>query len=231
MSTTCAIAANAGMYGLGIRMSFYILWGTIVLADCVFTPSRSVVERGAASLLEWSVFIALVKLSSDNSIGAAEAYICSLLVTCTLVFHVPGTAWRFLCGFRNEFDLSLGSTWRSWSSPARNVLTAVRFVFLLVVCAYEFWFWSGGIEALDRGRDQCRSYGYLFGRLPLDGSSVLRSVSVTFYALLLVGALATAGAVLASSERERSETRQAWREKVDKYVVVFPPFVLLYGFI
>ncbi|OIW28994.1 hypothetical protein CONLIGDRAFT_715425 [Coniochaeta ligniaria NRRL 30616] len=38
--SNCTIAANQGMYGFGIRLSFYIQWVTIIAADYVFTPTR-----------------------------------------------------------------------------------------------------------------------------------------------------------------------------------------------
>lgn len=58
---SCAIPTNDGMYGFGIRLSFYIQWATIIAADYVFTPSRSVRERAAAFLMEAAVLIALAK--------------------------------------------------------------------------------------------------------------------------------------------------------------------------
>lgn len=80
---TCSISANQGIYDFGVRLSFYMQWVTIIAADYVFTPTRSVRERAVMFLMECAGFVALAKQSIDKDITAIEVYICSLLISCT----------------------------------------------------------------------------------------------------------------------------------------------------
>lgn len=215
----CTIPTNEGLYGFGIRLSFYIQWVTIIAADYVFTPSRSVRERAVTFLMEVAVFIALTKHSGDASITAAEAYICSLLISTTLTFHIPDMAWRLLCGCKRECDLSLGSKWRNWATTTRDFLTGMRAVYIVALCGYEFWFWSTGLKTLQssaRDYAHCPSWvGFVFSEVRLD-SRGFAGFHITLYALLLAGAVYTAAASMYNryGERERRKARRKWRRRM-----------------
>lgn len=226
---SCTIPANEAMYGFGIRLSFYVQWAAIIAADYVFTPSRSVRERAVTFLMEVAVLIALAKHSREGSITAAEAYICSLLVSTTLLFHVPSVFWRMLCCCKTECDLLLGSRWRSWATPARDFLTGMRACYIVGLCGYEFWFWSAGVETLTEARDdtRCQRLGFLFGQVRL-ASGAFAGFQIVMYALLLAGAVYTAATGMHErcGERERQRARRKWRRRMRRCARQ-PPFTLL----
>lgn len=200
------------MYGFGIRLSFYMQWVNIIAADYVFTPTCSARERAVAFLLECAVFFALAKHSMDNDITAVEAYICSLLISCTLAFHIPSMLWRVLSCCQEECDLSLGSRWRSWATCGRDFLTAMRFLYTLGLCSYQFWFWAAGLLIMSARDGRCPRVGFAFGPVSLD-SQGLAVFHIVLYAALLVGALWTVAAsiYLKGGERKRRKARRKWR--------------------
>lgn len=208
----CTLPSNQGIYGFGIRLSFYIQWATIIAADYVFTPTHSVRERAVTFLMECAVFFALAKHSMDNDFTGVEAYICSLLISCTLVFHIPSMLWRVVCCCQEECDLSLGSRWRSWATCEGNFLTAMRFLYTLGLCCYQFWFWTTGLHTMGARDGRCPRVGFAFNPVSLDIQG-LAAFHIVLYAALLVGALWTAAAsvYLRRGERKRRKARRKWR--------------------
>jgi len=211
---SCTLPTNEGLYGFGIRLSFYINWAAIILADYVFNPSRSVRERAATFLLEVAVFVALAKHSQDRTITAVEAYICSFLVTATLTLHIPSVLWRAACCWRRECDLALYSRWRNWATASRDFLTGLRAVYVVALCGWGFWFWTGGLRSLARN-ERCSRVGFGFGKVRLD-SPGLAGFHIAIYAALLAGAgwNAAAGMYNRCGERERRKKRREWRMRM-----------------
>ncbi|KAB5515216.1 hypothetical protein GE09DRAFT_1231461 [Coniochaeta sp. 2T2.1] len=212
--SSCHLPANPGTYGPGIRLSLYLNWATVILSDIVYTPTRSVFERFVTLLLESAVFISLLKQTSTDSIAAIEIYICTLLVSCTCCFHIASFLWRMGTCCREEFDLSLGSAWMQWSTHGRNVLTAGRFVYIVGLGTFEFWFWNGSGERRGRmgGDMECPRWVWVFGRRVALGDGGLRVFMVVLYTALVVGAVAVAAMNLV--RRRRGDARKEWRRAV-----------------
>lgn len=226
----CAIQGHSSLFGLGIRLTLYILWFLTILSDLVFSsssihPSDHWKGRNVTHLVKFLTFITEIAVSiasllhsDDLNVDVSEKYILWLLVTGRLLFHVPVyllnlSTWFLCCGKRRRGEWDLMRLRREWYDDKERrypikengVWMACRFAFLLTVCGYGFWFWIQGVETQTTGMDGRESYA--FGFAPAGGG-------MEVWCMLVLTCLAT-GAVLVMLRfmgREQDEELK-WRYK------------------
>ncbi|TKA66540.1 hypothetical protein B0A49_10482 [Cryomyces minteri] len=86
----CTFDGNSDMYGLGIRIGFYLQWYSGILAS-ILAPSELPGLRFAKALFIAATFLALLILTIQNPLGlqVAEVYIILLLTFGSYLFFVP----------------------------------------------------------------------------------------------------------------------------------------------
>jgi hypothetical protein len=96
-------------------------------------------------------------------------------------------------------------------------LIGVRFLYILGLCCYQFWFWSSGLHTLSARDGQCSMVGFAFSPVPLD-SQGLAAFHIVLFAALLVGTHWTAAVSIYSrnGERKRRSARRKWRRAIRK---------------
>ncbi|KAK5016675.1 hypothetical protein LTR16_001586 [Cryomyces antarcticus] len=175
----CTFDGNSDMYGLGIRIGFYLQWYSGILAS-ILAPSELPGLRFAKALFIAATFLALLILTIQNPLGlqVAEVYIILLLTFGSYLFFVPLYLWRiFICG-RTHLDPTRFPV--VFTGAFYSVL---NFMLLVAVTAFQLWFWIARVPQLaDQG---CRSYGFIFTKVPLDAKAVI-VVNLVLYSLLLL---------------------------------------------
>ncbi|KAK3685888.1 hypothetical protein B0T22DRAFT_482812 [Podospora appendiculata] len=236
MSTVspCPIAGNPQLYGLGIRIAFYLLWLGILVSNLLIEEGTGVrVLRAAHLVFSSAVVLGLVMsataaataTATATTLAAAEVYVMVLLVSTTAYFLVPLYLFRLASGCRPEWDplayvgdghlrFVFGNGRKrsdeSEHSPfGFDPIVAGENLLWLVVAGVQLWFWCAGVAAF--GVDGCVQYGFLFAQVELGGEG-FRAFNILVVLGLLGGTLALA--VLDTGRRGRRRRRRRRRRRV-----------------
>jgi hypothetical protein len=168
------------MYGLGIRLGFYLQWFASLLANILILQKEILGLRLALTAFMWGTFVALLVQTVRDTLAAVDIYIVLLMCFGYKYFIVPTFLWRLI----TWFDFNLDPT--RWTVSAYSTVFYIFWSLLLVATsAYQLWFWISGIHPTSNG---CIPSGFLFTKLPLN-SPALRGVNIGFQVLLLIVAL------------------------------------------
>ena len=175
----CAFDGNADMYGIGIRIGFYLQWYGTILASWL-APSEVPGFRFSISIFIAATFVALlIQIIRDvSSLEVVEVYIILLLTFGYYLFFVPLFIWRLLTRCNPAFDPS-----RYPRVPSGAVFSVLNFLLLVAVASFQLWFWYARVPALDQRT--CQEYGFFFAKERLN-KKVFMTVNVVFYLLLLI---------------------------------------------
>ena len=174
----CSFAGNNDMYGLGIRIGFYLQWIAVDLASWL-APNEVNGIRLTNSVFIAATFLALViQVSLDvSNLQVVEVYIILLLTFGYFLFFVPLYTWRLLTGYNPALD-----PFRFPHVPPGKVYSVLNFLLLVAVASFQLWFWFARVPHLDG--QACQEYGFFFAKIRLNrqGFEVL---NIVFYSLLL----------------------------------------------
>ena len=174
----CSFDGNTDMYGLGIRIGFYLQWYAVEIASW-FAPSEVNGARLTNSVFIAATFLALlIQIVRDvSSLQVVEVYIILLLTFGYYLFLVPVYAWRFLTGYDPKFDPTRYS--QVWTGEVYSVL---NFLLLTAVASFQLWFWFSRVPQLDK--QSCQQYGFFFAKIRLNEKS-FEVLNILLYFLLL----------------------------------------------
>ncbi|KAF2453211.1 hypothetical protein BDY21DRAFT_293479 [Lineolata rhizophorae] len=161
MPQPCPIPGHPDMYGLGLRISFYLLWYGAILAT-LQRPSHSEapILRFARLAFSFGIFVALVVQTAGSSPQPAETYIVLLLAYGHYYALVPLTLWRLLTCCDPRLDPS-----RYPAVAPGPVFLALHAAHLLALTSFSLWFWAA--RAPGSNRPACEQYGFFFDAVPL----------------------------------------------------------------
>ncbi|KAK4251722.1 hypothetical protein C7999DRAFT_27799 [Corynascus novoguineensis] len=223
MAQACTIPGNPELYGMGIRVSFYLLWFFVLVGERC-QEQHAQVLRGAELVLAYAVFLGLTIAASGGNLFAAEVYVALLLISTTVYLLVPRHTADLVAWIRPDFGVGA-------QRGGCGFIGTVRFLFVLIVIGLHFWFWGTGIEStsIDRiSRDQsgCApsvQVGFAFGPIDLHNGG-FRTMNVLLMLALLAGGVAI-GAMKAgfigSKESRRRRRVNRFRIRVLKEVETF----------
>ncbi|KAK0720735.1 hypothetical protein B0H67DRAFT_643951 [Lasiosphaeris hirsuta] len=199
MANTCAIPGTPELYGLGIRLSFYLLWLCMILSR--WPPGRGIFfcTWAAHLLLAFAVFIGLViKKSASRTLTTAEVYVTILLVSATVCYaRVPYCTWRVITGFRRDLDPGLYSYPPARKRgkegvPGGGCLGLAEISLLCCIIGLQLWFWIDGVDsdALSSRVDceEKQQLGFLFAPVDLR-SSTFRALNAIIVVAVLFGTI------------------------------------------
>jgi hypothetical protein len=164
------------MYGLGIRLGFYLQWVGGILAAWI-APEEAQSLRLANTLFVAATFLALITQVAQNAIESVEIYLVLLLTFGSTLYLVPIFLWRFATGFRPEWD---PTRWPRTKPPSK-IFNVLYSILLLAVLVFQFWYWAVRVMR-DVGVD-CDTFGFLFTRVEL-WSPALRWLNVALSGIL-----------------------------------------------
>lgn len=178
----CSISPKPEMYGLGIRVAFYIQWiGTIGFnyIDQTALPDL----RLLGLCLSASMTLALLIQAANHALTASEMYVMVVLATGGYMFLVPVYMWRIITGCRCYWDPSY---WTE-EEPLR-IYRVLNFTTVFVGACMAIWFFAAYLPGSD---DACQQYGFMFGK------STMKSWSfVVLNAMLHVAVVAACAVIL-----------------------------------
>jgi len=101
--SACTITGNSDMYGLGIRIGFYMQWYGTILASWI-APSEVPGLRFSNSLFIFATFLALLIQTIKKTLRPIDTYITLLLTFGGCLYFVPVYIWRCLVCCRSQLD-------------------------------------------------------------------------------------------------------------------------------
>ncbi|KAF2732962.1 hypothetical protein EJ04DRAFT_578030 [Polyplosphaeria fusca] len=178
--TVCRFSGNADMYGLGIRLGYYLQWYGGVLAAWI-APTEVNPFRFSIDLFVAATFLALIILTAQDvdSLQPVETYIVLLLMFGAYLALVPIYFWRLLTCCDPFWDPS------RWPRVRPSALASnLSFIMLIGVLIYQYWFWFNRVPDLDRLG--CQQYGFFFGQLRLNSTALIVINALVYVFLGLV---------------------------------------------
>jgi len=156
MISTCTVDGKPELYGVGIRVSFYLIWFGITLARWIRDPTLFLLLLGTHFVFATSVFLGLLitmTTTTTTSLTAAEIYLVMVLVSGLPCYvRVPYYAWRAATAFKEDLD----SGCYYYHPGMRNIPPSDRtgpymfgaFETGLMAClvGMQLWFWCAGID-------------------------------------------------------------------------------------
>ncbi|KAL2171952.1 hypothetical protein VTG60DRAFT_1011 [Thermothelomyces hinnuleus] len=218
MAPVCTIPGTPDLYGMGIRVSFYLLWFFVLIGERCHEQHAQVL-RAAELVLAYAVFLGLAVAVSAGSLFAAEVYITLLLISTTVYLLVPRHTTDLMAWIRS--DLGIGTRRGRF-----GVVRAARFLFVLIVISLNLWFWGAGVKStsINRNlRDQggccpCQppaQVGFAFGPIEMQ-SGGFRAMNVLLMLALLAGGVIV-GAMKTGLIKNRSRSRIRVLKEVETF--------------
>jgi hypothetical protein len=177
MATTCEISGNSDMYGLGIRIGFYLQWLSSPVAAW-FAPDETSSLRTANAFFVTATFIGLIIETALNHLDVAEIYIILLLEFGAQYLWLVQILWRVATQFKADWDPT-----RFMRTPTPTKMFWFSYSLLQVAqIVFQLWFW---IYKIPRTENNCQRFGFAFFRVGLTTKG-FRILNITLMVALLV---------------------------------------------
>ncbi|KAF2014170.1 hypothetical protein BU24DRAFT_492873 [Aaosphaeria arxii CBS 175.79] len=173
----CRFVGNEDMYGLGIRLGYYLLWLSSIFGAWM-APSEVRLLRYTLNVFVAASFLALIILTVDdvNRLQPVEAYIVLLLMFGAYLALVPIYIWRILTVCDHYWNPT------RWPIVPHTILESnLKLILLVGILVYQYWFWFTRVPILDRYN--CEQYGFLFAQARLN-SKVSVAINALLYSFL-----------------------------------------------
>lgn len=164
MSAPCLIAGNPDMYGLGIRVSFYLMWICTLCLGLLEQEHIAILYVGEL-VLDAAVFLGLVMAASVGHLQAAEVYIVMLLLSTTVYLFFPRHAADLVMVICPHLGLRLNKR------AHENYVAAARSLYGIVIVGLQLWFWISEVDYDGKG-GSCQQFGFLFGPIDLNNAGL-----------------------------------------------------------
>ncbi|ORY09095.1 hypothetical protein BCR34DRAFT_383813 [Clohesyomyces aquaticus] len=179
MAETCDFPGNGDMYGLGIRVGYYLQWYGVLIAAWI-CPREVPTLRLTNTFFVASTFLALLtQVPKQANLEVVEIYITLLFTFGSSLYLLPILLWRIVTRCHSRLD----PTRFPRAPPPSRVFSFLNSFLLVAVMVFQTWFWVKRVSDLDLRT--CSQYGFLFKRIPLD-SRPFRIVNLALSLLLLV---------------------------------------------
>ncbi|KAJ0326438.1 hypothetical protein COL5a_006948 [Colletotrichum fioriniae] len=174
---SCQVQGEPDLYGLGIRVAFYIQWfGAIVIEylDMSDLPDMRLIGL----LFSAAAFLGLViRLSVEaRSVQPADVYIVLLLAMGIYIPLVPLYLWKAATCFNRYWDPFRWS--KETPSPAYKGL---NFTLLLAISSLGVWYWCSFVPENDCSSEQ---YGFFFSRVSLGNKAFVAFNAIMYFVIL-----------------------------------------------
>ncbi|KAF9882484.1 hypothetical protein CkaCkLH20_00520 [Colletotrichum karsti] len=174
---SCQVQGKPELYGLGLRVAFYIQWFGAIIAEYLEVAGLPDI-RFIGLLLSTAAFLGLVVKVSTEPLEPADIYIVYLLGMGVYFFLVPLYIWRALTCFNpywNPFRWA-----KETPSPA---FKGLNFTLLLAWTAVGIWFWCSFVPENSCSQSQ---YGFFFSRVSLGNKAFIAFNALLCFIILLV---------------------------------------------
>lgn len=174
----CLLPVRPDMYGLGIRIAFYIQWFGFILLDC-FAADELADVRLLGLFLSGAATLGLIIQLADDNLNAADIAIVLLLAVGYFIFYIPIYIWRAFTCCNPHWD-----PLRHTKERQIPFIRFLAFLLLIAVAGVGIWFNTNFLQRDDR--PPCTQYGFFFGRLSLYGSAYTVINSIIYILIVVV---------------------------------------------
>ncbi len=167
---SCSFTGHADMYGVGIRIGFYLLWFGVLLASWL-VPRETSLLRNLLLLYMLATFLALIIhiATSLAALAAVEVYLLLLLCYGTYYAFLPLYLWRLLTGCSPFWDPG------RWPRvPSARTWSVINILALLAMSIFAMWFWITGLGSMptvaslsSSPSSSCTDHAFFFAEVPL----------------------------------------------------------------
>ncbi|OHF01519.1 hypothetical protein CORC01_03275 [Colletotrichum orchidophilum] len=175
---SCQVQGEPDLYGLGIRVAFYIQWfGAIVIEYLGMADLPDI--RLIGLLFSAAAFLGLIiKLSVATALQPADVYIVLLLAMGIYLPLVPLYLWKAATCFNRYWDPFRWS--EETPSPA---FKGLNFTLLLAIASLAVWYWCSFAPEHPCSGEQ---YGFFFSRVSLGNKAFVAFNAIMYFVILFV---------------------------------------------
>jgi hypothetical protein len=176
-ATTCEVLGNSDMYGLGIRIGFYLQWMSSPAAAWI-APGETSSLRTANAFFVSATFIGLSIETALNHLDVTEIYVILLLAFGAQYSWLIAMLWRVATHFNADWDPT-----RHMKTPTPSKMFWFLYTIVQIVqIVFQLWFWLYKIPRTD---DECARFGFAFFKVRLT-SNGFRIFNILLMVVLLV---------------------------------------------
>ncbi|PQE12958.1 Beta-ketoacyl synthase protein [Rutstroemia sp. NJR-2017a BBW] len=185
--TDCVVDGNSDIYGLGIRIGFYLQWYGSVIASMPRRRHGQLAGDEVQGLIYANIifsvatFIALA--SQTSNLQLSEIYIVLLLIFGYQYFAIPVIVFDLVETVMQIFRGGNGASaaGRGW---VYNLLFSIL---LFAISCFQLWFWASHFQSGGQ-KPSCPDFGFALNRVELDNKG-FRAFNLTWFSLLLIASL------------------------------------------
>jgi len=149
------------MYGLGIRLGFYLQWYGAILAAWIARGEVKGLRLANIFFSAATLLATVIQVAKGASLQVVEIYIILLFNFHSAVYLLPIFAYRFATKFNPRVDPT-----RFPRAPAPSrAFNELEILLTIMVMIFQSWFWGIKVRTLDNA--VCDSYGFLFYKISL----------------------------------------------------------------
>ncbi|OLN86307.1 hypothetical protein CCHL11_09365 [Colletotrichum chlorophyti] len=174
---SCQVEGKPELYGLGIRVTFYIQWFGAIAVEYLEVADLPDI-RLIGLLFSAAAFLGLIIQSSMTTLQPVDTYIVLLLAMGIYIFLVPLYVWKALTCFNPHWNPFRWS--KETPTPAFKVL---NFTLLLAITSFAVWYWCAYVPENACSTDQ---YGFFFSRVSLANKPFIAFNAIMYLVILLV---------------------------------------------
>lgn len=176
----CPAEGRPDMYGLGIRLAFYIDWFSVALIEYIHEQDLADV-RLLGFLLSLAVTISIIVQIVNNDLDPIDINIALILTMGIYVLLTPLYLWRFMTCFNQYLDPLRFSK----EEPPPPVFRLMRFLLLIVNAGIGTWFFTTYLAESNLGCDQ---YAFFLSRMNID-STVYIAFGAMFFIIVILACI------------------------------------------
>jgi len=170
------------MYGLRIRLGFYIQWFTLTTANLFENIEELPTIRLTLGSFVVANFIALIVQDRLHTVNAIDIFVMVVLYFGFYLSHIPVFAWRIL----TRFDASVDPT-RWTNSEAGLVDNLFQIVMVLGAAIFQLYYWLTVVPAIPKDNNGCPPpVGFFFGKRVELRDEAMHATNIVTQAVLAV---------------------------------------------
>ncbi|KAK4460479.1 hypothetical protein QBC42DRAFT_288478 [Cladorrhinum samala] len=157
VKNSCTVSGSSDMYGIGIRLGFYLQWLASILASYLMDDSEIRSTRFALSSYTAAVVAALAVQTNRSRVTDLDRYVTILLA---FGAQISIHTWRILTSFDADWD---PIRWDDAAARSAATLDMFSNLVLAAIGVLQYAFWGSlPSDATERSASVCQKYGFLF---------------------------------------------------------------------
>lgn len=174
----CGVSDNGHpeMYGLGLRLAFYLQWLGLTVIEYMDESALAPV-RLIGLALSTSAFLGLLLQAPAGNLSPAEAYLVFLLAASTYIYVIPIYIWKTVTRFDSHWD-----PFQCTAEQPSPIFKVLDFILMLALSCVGVWYWCAYVTD---GRLTCAAYGFFFSPVLIKNKAFIAFNALIWLTVLL----------------------------------------------